>query len=141
MLKLFYMTDQKIKQKVQIVVTAEGSVLLLKLSEERGGFWQNATGSVENGERYVEAAQRELLEETGIKSAVDELPMELFFSDRWGFKVIEKVFHCHLLKKPEVTLSDEHQSFKWIPFEKIAASDYEFSSHLKAAFLARDNLK
>ncbi len=44
---------------------ADGKVLLLRRSEERGGFWQQVTGRIEPGESPAVAARRELLEETG----------------------------------------------------------------------------
>ena len=136
MLKLFNMPNRKIKQKVQIVVTADDSILLLKLNEERGGFWQNATGSVEEHELHLDAAKRELYEETGIEAPVYELPMEIDFEDRWGFYVIEKIYHCHLHQLPDIKLSEEHQEFKWIKYKELIISDYQFENHFKAAMLS-----
>lgn len=137
MLKLFNMTDPDIKQKVQIVVTTDDSILLLKLNDERGGFWQNATGSVERNETFIDAAQRELLEETGIKVSVKSLPLEFKFHDRWGFDVVEKTFHCHLPTKIKVILSDEHQAYKWVSYKKLSSGDYEYENHYQAADLTR----
>ncbi|MFW9848635.1 MAG: NUDIX pyrophosphatase [Candidatus Thorarchaeota archaeon] len=39
--------------------------LLLKRVGHRGGFWQGVTGAPEKNEKILEAAKRELLEETG----------------------------------------------------------------------------
>ena len=139
MLKLFYMSEAKYKQKVQIIVTASNSILLLKLNEERGGFWQNATGSVELDEAFIQAAKRELQEETGIINDLKELPMTFSFLDRWGFQVTEKVFHCELQAKPTIILSEEHQSYKWLPIIKLCTSDYEFMTHYQAAMLTKEN--
>ena len=139
MLKLFNMTGPKIKQKVQIVVTCDDSILLLKLNEERGGFWQNATGSVELDETFIDAARRELLEETGINATLKHLPMEITFHDRWGFDVIEKIFHCCLTSRHPIQLSEEHQNYKWVTFAKLSSTDYEYETHYKAATLAKDN--
>jgi 8-oxo-dGTP pyrophosphatase MutT (NUDIX family) len=141
MLKLFYMTNRKIKQKVQIVISTSKEILLLQLNEERGSFWQNATGSVEKNEEYIEGARRELLEETGIESPVNELPMQICFHDRWGQDVVEKVFHCLLPKKVKIILSEEHQKFKWVPFKSLTPDHYEFLNHFQAALLAKDNSK
>ena len=38
--------------------------LLLKRTEERGGFWQGVTGHTERGEKTIDVAKRKLLEET-----------------------------------------------------------------------------
>lgn len=135
------MTSPKIKQKVQIVVTANDSILLLKLNEERGGIWQNATGSVEKGELFLDAAKRELQEETGIIAELKELPLEIKFHDRWGFDVVEKIFHCHLKSKPKIKISDEHQDYKWLILKNLSESDYEFQNHFKSAILAEESLK
>ena len=59
-----------------ISVTAtrsDGKFLLLRRSEQRGGFWQQVTGRVEPGEAPATAARRELLEETGADVPVHPL--------------------------------------------------------------------
>lgn len=40
--------------------------LVMKRSEDRGGFWQPITGGVKEGENQIAALKRELQEETGI---------------------------------------------------------------------------
>ena len=135
------MTSTEIKQKVQIIVTTDDSVLLLKLNKDRGGIWQNATGSVEKNESYIEAAERELGEETGIFENVRELPLTIEFHDQWGFNVIEKVFSCHLKYRPRIRISDEHDDYKWVKFENLIPKDYGFPSHYQGALLAKENHK
>ena len=44
--------------------------LLLKRVEERGGFWQGVTGAPERKEKILEAAKRELMEETGFVAEI-----------------------------------------------------------------------
>ena len=59
-----------------ISVTAtrsDGKFLLLRRTEQRGGFWQQVTGRVEPGEAPATAARRELLEETGADVPVHPL--------------------------------------------------------------------
>ena len=46
--------------------TKSGDCMLFKRSEESGSFWSPISGAVESNERYVEAAARELEEETRI---------------------------------------------------------------------------
>ena len=48
----------------------EWEYLLLKRVEERGGFWQGVTGAPEKKEKIIEAAKRELLEETGFVAEI-----------------------------------------------------------------------
>ena len=42
--------------------------LLLKRVADRGAFWQGVKGGVENGESLLEAARRELVEETALSA-------------------------------------------------------------------------
>jgi len=51
----------------------DGKVLLLRRGEDRGGFWQQVTGRIEDGEAPDRAARRELREETG--ADVDVRPL------------------------------------------------------------------
>ena len=50
---------------VKVVVHDGERVLLLHRKPERGNFWQPITGSIENGESALDAARREVREETG----------------------------------------------------------------------------
>ncbi len=62
---------------VQVVVLREdGKVLVLRRTMPRGGFWQAVTGRIDHGETPIEAAQRELWEETGAKAEVTPLGYE-----------------------------------------------------------------
>ena len=56
-------------RSVQVVVfrsaPAALEFLVLKRRAERGGFWQTVSGGIEDGEAPVDAAAREVREETG----------------------------------------------------------------------------
>ena len=56
-----------------VPVGPDGSVLLLRRSAERGGFWQQVTGRIDPGEEPAAAARRELREETGADLPVTPL--------------------------------------------------------------------
>ena len=64
-------------RSVQVVVFAERAgrrlYLLLRRIPSHGGFWQSATGSLEEGETHLQAAVREVREETGFSVREDEL--------------------------------------------------------------------
>lgn len=56
---------------VQVVVLREdGKILVMRRTMARGGFWQTVTGRIERGEHPLEAARRELWEETGARATV-----------------------------------------------------------------------
>jgi 8-oxo-dGTP pyrophosphatase MutT (NUDIX family) len=131
MLKFLDMNELRPKKKVQVVILFQDEVLLLKLSEKRGGFWQNVTGGVDKGEDFLEAAIRELFEETGIKAIVEELPYEFNFDDRFGYHVTERAFCCRLLKKINPVLSDEHQDFKWQKLSETSVKDFKYPTNYK----------
>ena len=63
------------KRPVSVLVLLHdgaGHVLLLERAD-REGFWQSVTGSLEDGETPVQAALREVAEETGIVLAESSL--------------------------------------------------------------------
>lgn len=139
MLKFLNMSTQKTKKKVQVIILAESEILLLKLAENRGGFWQNITGGVDEGEEYLEAAKRELFEETGIKASVGELPFEFQFVDRWNCLVTEKVYLCKIDKKTTPQISDEHSEFRWKKISEITKEDYGYETNFQPIEWIRKN--
>ena len=141
MLKFKNMNDQSSKKKVQVIVMAESEVLLFEFNEKILGNYkgfQNITGGVEGEESFYEAARRELIEEAGIISEVVELDLKFEFYDRWKKNCLEKVFLCHIDKKPEIILNEEHEFYKWVPVNSIKDSDYTFKTNFQA-FLAALN--
>ena len=132
------MNDQDLKKKVQVVVIADNHLLLFEFNNQIPnnyvGF-QNITGGVEGEESYEEAAKRELWEEAGLTSDVVDINLKYEFFDRWKKNCVEQVFLCHLDKKPEITLNEEHLFFKWVPLDEVNPKDYTFPSN-HGAFLA-----
>ncbi len=68
---------------VGAIVIHEGRILLVKRASSPGkGFWAIPGGLVELGETVREAAERELLEETGVKARAGEVFYLFDFIDR-----------------------------------------------------------
>lgn len=118
------MTQNRIAQAQVIVfkmVDEKPLFLLLKRQENRGGFWQAITGGIEGGEAFLEAAKRELNEETGIASVIkwfeDIHFFEFEFNGGYGWSK-EYVFGAQVDPSTTVKLSDEHSQMKWCNLEE-----------------------
>lgn len=96
------------------------------------GQWGFAKGHVEQGETEIEAAKREIAEETGIKDlkiTPGFKEIEKYFFKRsyglegearkkapWIFKLV--VFFLAETKTKEIKISDEHIGFVWLPIDE-----------------------
>jgi lipoyl(octanoyl) transferase len=105
-----------------VPVGADGRILLLRRSPERGGFWQPVTGRIEPGEAPPAAARRELGEETGADVGVAPLdylhafPLDpaLVPPKRPGLRICEETaFVARLPERFVPRLTDEHVAWEW----------------------------
>lgn len=135
------MTIKALKQKVQVVTIAEGRLLLLQFAKDRGEGFQNVTGSVEYDEDFIEAARRELVEEIGVADNVININFLFHFHDRWGEDVEEKVFLYNPKTIPEIHLSPEHQSYKWVPVDQVTIKDFSYPTNYEAFLKALEFAK
>jgi 8-oxo-dGTP pyrophosphatase MutT (NUDIX family) len=123
----------KLHRKVQVVVIDcenREEVLLLQTKEDRNFHWQNITGSVEEGESYLDAASRELEEESGLKGEIHELDLNFKFLDRWEKNVIEKVYVALVPRSENILLCEqEHQDFKWLKINNVSRDSFGFQSN------------
>lgn len=119
--------------QVQVVVYRRGSaneihVLVLRRTEERGGFWQPVTGGVERGEEFAEAAARETQEETGLRNPdglrdlnfVRTLPLDEQYLHLYDPGVTELGEHAFGFESPTETIVIDHQEhveYRWVSVE------------------------
>lgn len=69
----------KIRQCSRLMIVNEKNQLLLfqyKDEHSRDPFWATAGGELKKGETYLEAAKRELYEETGLENEIGDLIFE-----------------------------------------------------------------
>ena len=112
--------------EVAVFVTRRGGldVLLLHRSPKQGGYWHVVAGGVEPGETAVEAAERELREETGLAARltagidateyVSTLTKEP--ADRDEPSALEVGVTCFRVAAPddwEPTFDWEHDGHRW----------------------------
>lgn len=81
------------------------------------GHWGFAKGHIENGEDEITALKREIEEETKIKSIrlIDNFSQKIKYS--YGNVSKTVVFYLTETRESEVTLSEEHIDFEWLPYE------------------------
>lgn len=111
---------------VKIVVHDGERVLLLHRRPERGNFWQPITGAIESGESPMDAARRELVEETGCPA--EPLPLDLtqsfmiesqYLEARYPAPIIasEICFTARIDSHAAITIdAREHDTWGWFTF-------------------------
>ena len=136
------MMAPKLPVSVLVAVhTAAREVLLLERAG-RPGFWQSVTGSLDRpDEPPLDAARRELREETGIDARPADLrrwdltyTFEIF--TQWRHRFVpgtthntEHVFSLELPRRVPVALApDEHVACLWLPWQEAAARCFSWSN-------------
>jgi dATP pyrophosphohydrolase len=116
--------NDSIKIKPSIVIVhvirinnGAAECLLLRRCSTLKGNWQMVAGKIEHGEKVVDAAKRELLEETGL--IADKLYsadfIETYFDARHDSIFMAPVFLALIEKTQQVVLSPkEHDEYKWL---------------------------
>ena len=125
-------------QEIVVVVRREGELLVMRRAPERLGYWSLVAGGLEPEETPREAAQRELLEETGLTAEVRDLPIGLSYSllddppairARYAPGVETVTVHAFVADAPEgwePTLDAEHDLYRWCDLdEAVAQMAYE----------------
>lgn len=134
-------TGFKRPESVLVLVHTPALEILLLERKDPPGFWQSVTGSLEAGETPLEAARRELEEETGLQVATDALldwqhinRFEIY--TRWRHRYApgvthntEHVFSLSLPATRPVRLApDEHTAQAWLPAAAAASKVFSWTN-------------
>jgi 8-oxo-dGTP pyrophosphatase MutT (NUDIX family) len=116
-----------------VVFCVDKNDLRYLLIKYRNGHWEFPRGKMENGESEIQTVRREIMEETGI-TQITLLPasrMTMRFTyHAHGHERAERIhdgaciyvhkkaiFYIAQTHKPHVTLSHEHQDFRWLSYD------------------------
>jgi dATP pyrophosphohydrolase len=100
--------------------------LVVRRSEQKGGYWHTIAGRAEQGEGWSAAALRELHEETGLEaSTLHEIGGFDYVREEWeadpGMQVSVRAFLADAGQGWEPTLDDEHVEYRWCSRAEAAA--------------------
>ena len=132
MRRLFDMSYKQ-PRSVQVVVFSERAgrrlYLLLRRVPSHGSFWQSVTGSLEDGETHLQAAVREVREETGFSVRETELidlgvTNVLEIAEQWrpkyapGVTRNEEVCFALAVQHARVEIDfSEHDEYVWVDYD------------------------
>ena len=141
---MVFKSDQpfKIPESVLVVIHTPARDVLLIERIDHSGFWQSVTGSKDfQSETLVDAALREVLEETGIQADASRLKdwglsniYDIYpaWQHRYARGITRNTEHVFSLCVPtgtQIALSPtEHTAFQWLPYRAAADACYSPSN-------------
>lgn len=136
------MRHEKSAGAVVYRISDEGKTLFLLLQAITGKPWGFPKGRIKVGETEIEAALREVSEETGLMTIeVDaEFRASVYYNFRQNQHKVAKEVVYFLAKSDssQITLSHEHVNYRWVPYdEAVKLVVFDNSLHLLKKALQR----
>jgi len=129
-----------------VLLNKENNIFVAKRIDNRKNFWQMPQGGVNVGENYVNAAKRELEEETSVKSTKIIKKLDGWFSYNLPKNLIGKIWKGKyrgqkqkwfvmkfLGNDKEINIKTEHPEFlkwKWVEVNKITDLVVDFKLNI-----------
>ncbi len=123
-----------------LIHTPDLQVLIMERADKTG-FWQSVTGSLENDETPLQAAIREVLEETGLNATQYDLQdwhasnvYEIYphWRHRYAPGIVENTEHLFGLELPSklpIKLApNEHVRYEWVDWREAAQRVFSWTN-------------
>ncbi|QIM65934.1 dihydroneopterin triphosphate diphosphatase [Mannheimia granulomatis] len=117
---------------ILVIIYAKNTnrVLMLQRKDDPD-FWQSVTGSIGIGEQPIDAAYREVFEETGLQISTQKQPLvdcnqqiEFEIFPHFRYKYAPNITHCveHWfllpLESEQEPILSEHLAYRWVSVEE-----------------------
>ncbi len=143
----------KIPVSILVVIYTKQSSILLLHRADRKNYWQSVTGSIEKKETLLEAASREVYEETGIKTNEYSLrdwklnhQYEIYqhWRHRYEPKITHNTEHIFGLEIPlgtQIKLSpSEHIEYEWVNINEAKKKVFSWTNVIALEKLPEYNI-